>query len=161
MTHSGFAHQEKEQITLAFKLPSCVMCCTTVGYMQIHLDHHSGEPIYRQIVEAVKFSVARGDLAEGDQLPSIRQLAGELSINMRTVVKAYDELVHAGLALRQQGRGVFITAPQGVLPQDRRREVLIDLAQRMLSEARRLGADSAEVIAVVQQVAKEMEPTHD
>ena len=127
--------------------------------MHVHVNHHSGEPIYRQIVEAVKFDVARGDLGEGDQLPSIRSLANQLSINMRTVVKAYDELVHAGLAVRQQGRGVFITAPQGILPADRRRDVLTDLVQRLMSEAKRLGADSEEVVALVEQVAKEMEPT--
>lgn len=127
--------------------------------LKIHLDHHSGEPIYRQIVEAVKFDVARGDLAAGDRLPSIRKLAGELSINMRTVVKAYDELVHAGLAVRQQGRGVFVTAPQGTLPAGRRKTVLVELAQRLLSEARRLGADSEEVLAIVEEVAEKMEHT--
>jgi GntR family transcriptional regulator len=131
---------------------------STNWHMRIHLNHHSGEPIYRQIVEAVKFEVARGDLSEGDQLPSIRNLADELGINMRTVVKAYDELVHAGLVVRQQGRGVFVTAPQGLLPADRRRAVLTDLAQRLLSEAKRLGADSEEVVAIVEQVAKAMEP---
>ena len=127
--------------------------------MKIHLNHHSGEPIYRQIVEAVKLYTARGDLAQGDQLPSIRSLANELSINMRTVIRAYDELVHVGLAVRQHGRGVFITAPQGVLPSARRRAVLIDLVQRLISEARRLGADSDEVLKIVGDVANEMEPS--
>ena len=75
--------------------------------MQIHLDHHSGEPIYRQIVEAIKFDVARGKLSAGDRLPSIRQLANELGINMRTVVKAYEELVHAGLAVIPGGQHAF------------------------------------------------------
>lgn len=126
--------------------------------MRIHLNHHSGEPIYRQIVEAVKLDVARQRLREGDQLPSIRNLANELGINMRTVVKAYDELVHVGLAVRQHGRGVFVTAPQGVLPADRRRQVLTDLAQRLLSEAKRLGAEPDEVIAIVEKVARQMEP---
>ena len=127
--------------------------------MHVHLNHHSGEPIYRQIVEAVKFEVARGDLSDGDQLPSIRSLANDLSINMRTVVKAYDQLVAEGLAVRQQGRGVFITPPQGVLPSDRRREVLTDLIQRLLAEAKRLGADSDEVLALAEEVARTMEPT--
>ena len=127
--------------------------------MRFLLDHHSGEPIYRQIVEAVKFAVARGDLVAGDRLPSIRGLAAELSINMQTVNKAYDTLVHAGLAIRQHGRGVFVTAPQGVLPAVRRRKVLQDLVQRLMSEAKRLGADSDEVLAIVEQTVKEMEPT--
>lgn len=129
--------------------------------MQIHLDHHSGEPIYRQIVEAIKFDVARGKLTEGDRLPSIRELANTLGINMRTVVKAYEELCHAGLAVMQQGRGVFITAPQGVLPAARRRDVLVDLVQRLLAEAQRLGATPDEVKAVLQQVAEEMGKSHD
>lgn len=129
--------------------------------MQIHLDHHSGEPIYRQIVEAVKFDVARGRLTAGDKLPSIRQLANDLGINMRTVVKAYEELVHAGLAVMQQGRGVFITAPQGVLPAERRRDVLIELIQRLLAEAKRLGADPEEVLELLRKVSHEMESVHE
>lgn len=129
--------------------------------MQIHLDHHSGEPIYRQIVEAIKFDVARGRLSAGDRLPSIRQLANELGINMRTVVKAYEELVHVGLAVMQQGRGVFITAPQGVLPAERRRNVLVELIQRLLAEAKRLGADPPEVVELLQEVALEMEAVHE
>ena len=129
--------------------------------MQIHLDHHSGEPIYRQIVEAVKFEVARGKLVEGDRLPSIRELANTLGINMRTVVKAYEELCHAGLAVMQQGRGVFITAPQGMLSAARRRDVLTDLVQRLLAEAKRLGASADEVKAVLQSVADDMEISHE
>ncbi len=125
--------------------------------MQIHLDHHSGEPIYRQIVEAIKFDVARGRLNEGDRLPSIRELANTLSINMRTVVKAYEELVREGLAVMQQGRGVFITAPQSTLPAGRRKQVLTDMVRRLLSEARRLGADSDEVQTVLKKVADEMD----
>lgn len=65
--------------------------------MHLQLNHQSGEPIYRQIVEQVKYAVAAGDLAPGARLPSIRELAGQLKINPRTVVKAYEELRAAGL----------------------------------------------------------------
>ncbi len=125
--------------------------------MKFYINPGSGEPFYRQIVEAVKLRIARGDLSAGDQLPSLRSLANELGINVRTVVKAYDELVTGGLALRQQGKGVFVTAPQGVLPAKRRRSVLIEMAERMLSEAKRLGADADEVISILKEVAAEME----
>lgn len=125
--------------------------------MQIHLDHHSGEPIYRQIVEAIKFDVARGKLVEGDRLPSIRELANTLGINMRTVVKAYEELCHAGLAVMQQGRGVFITAPQSLLPPARRKQVLQEMIRRLLAEARTLGATPEEVKLLFNQTAQEME----
>ncbi len=129
--------------------------------MPIHLNHHSGEPIYRQIVEAIKFDVARGKLKEGDKLPSIRELANELGINMRTVVKAYEELVSGGLAVMQQGRGVFITESQQTVPAARRREIITDLAQRMVAEAKRLGATSAEVKEILNQVVNKMEPPND
>ena len=123
------------------------------------IDHHSGEPIYQQIVEAVKFQIARGDLSAGDQLPSLRVLANELGINIRTVTKAYERLVQGGLAVQKHGRGVFVTAPQGTLPARRRRAVLIELAQRLMAEAKRLGADSDEVIAILEHVAEQMETT--
>jgi len=129
--------------------------------MPIHLNHHSGEPIYRQIVEALKLDVARGKLKEGDKLPSIRELANELGINMRTVVKAYEELVSGGLAVMQQGRGVFITESKQTLPAARRREIITDLAQRMVAEAKRLGATSAEVKEILNQVVNKMEPPND
>ncbi|MHC4714852.1 MAG: GntR family transcriptional regulator, partial [Planctomycetota bacterium] len=73
--------------------------------MYIRLDHSSGEPFYRQIVEQVKYAVAAARVVPGDRLPSIRGLAGRLKINPRTVVKAYEELAHAGLVVMRQGQG--------------------------------------------------------
>jgi GntR family transcriptional regulator len=125
--------------------------------MHIHLDHHSGEPIYRQIVEAIKFKVASGQLTPGTQLPSIRSLACELEINMRTVVKAYDELDRSGLVVMQQGRGVFVTQPNETLPARQRRKVLRDLVRRLLAEASRLGASPDEVKEIVETEASELE----
>ena len=124
--------------------------------MRIHLDHRSGEPIYRQIVEAMKLRIARGDLAEGDKLPSIRELAGQLKINTRTVVKAYETLDGTGLVVMKHGRGVFVTSPQLVLPKRERRKVLLDQAQRLLAEAKRVGATPEEVVEIVQAVAEQM-----
>lgn len=124
--------------------------------MRIFLDHHSGEPIYRQIVEAIKLRIARGDLAEGDKLPSIRELASQLKINTRTVVKAYETLNSTGLVVMQHGRGVFVTAPQLVLSKRDRRKVLLDHAQRLLAEAKRVGATPEEVVDIVQSVADQM-----
>ena len=125
--------------------------------MYLHLDHHSGEPIYRQIVEAVKYGVASGQLLPEQQLPSIRALAGELKINPRTVVKAYDELQHAGLVVMRHGRGVFVAANQSAAPQSARRKVVAEMARRMLAEAFRLGAGKQEVIDITESEARKME----
>ena len=125
--------------------------------MHLHLDHHSGEPVYRQIVEAVKYKVASGQLADGDALPSIRALADQLKINPGTVVKAYDELGHAGLVVMQQGKGVFITARREAAPAAVRRKAIADLARRLLAEASRMGAGANETLKIVGDVAREME----
>lgn len=126
--------------------------------MHLRLDHHSGEPVYRQIVEAVKYKVASGQLAGGDPLPSIRALTEQLKVNPGTVVKAYDELAHAGLVVMQQGKGVFVTADRNAAPVAVRRRVLADLARRLLAEASRMGAGADEVRRVLDQVISEMEP---
>ena len=124
--------------------------------MYLHLDHHSGEPIYRQIVEAVKYRIASGRLAEGAKMPSIRVLASELRINPRTVVKAYEELQHAGLVVMKQGQGVFVAANRQGIPAKARRKAVGEMARRLLAEASRLGADPDEVLRILDEEARRM-----
>ena len=90
-------------------------------------------------------------------MPSIRALAGELKINPRTVVKAYEQLQHAGLVVMRHGQGVFVTAARETLPAAARKKALADLARRLLAEASRMGATPDETIAIVEQVARKME----
>ena len=73
------------------------------------LDLQSGVPVYRQIIDQVVGGVASGVLAGGDQLPTVRQLAVDLSINPNTVVRAYRELEIRGVLETQQGTGTFIS----------------------------------------------------
>lgn len=129
--------------------------------MYVRLDHHSGEPIYQQLVEQIKYRIASGQIRPGDQLPSIRELAGELKINTRTVVRAYDELRHAGLVVLRQGQGAFVNTNRGSIPAKARRKALKEHARRLLSEANRLGSNSDEVIDAISEVAKEMEANHE
>jgi GntR family transcriptional regulator len=74
------------------------------------LDLHSGVPVYRQIIDQVRGGIASGILSAGDQLPTVRQLAVDLSINPNTVVRAYRELELGGLLETNQGTGTFISA---------------------------------------------------
>ena len=124
--------------------------------MYCRLDHQSGEPIYRQIVEQIKFKTASGQLKAGERLPSIREMAKDLKINPRTVVKAYEELQAAGLVVRRQGQGVFITDSQATLPVRVRHKAIEDLARRLLAEAARMGADGEEVQEILKQVWESM-----
>src|SRR3954451_1018241 len=76
---------------------------------QLRLDQRSGVPIYRQIIDQVVGGVAAGTLQGGDQLPTVRQLAVDLSINPNTVIRAYRELEIRGMLETQQGTGTFIS----------------------------------------------------
>ena len=76
--------------------------------MGLQIDTKSGVPFYRQIVEQVKFGIAREDLQPGDQLPTVRQLAVDLSINPNTVIRAYRELEIEGVIDTHQGSGTYV-----------------------------------------------------
>ena len=77
--------------------------------MQFAIDTKSGVPFYRQIIEQTKFAIASGDLAPGDRLPTVRQLAVDLSVNPNTVIRAYRELEIEGVLNTQQGSGTFVS----------------------------------------------------
>ena len=74
------------------------------------LDASSGVPFYRQIIDQVLLAVADGRLKSGAQLPTVRQLAVDLSINLNTVGKAYREMEIRGIVETQQGTGTFVSA---------------------------------------------------
>jgi GntR family transcriptional regulator len=75
---------------------------------EFRLDLHSGVPVYRQIMDQVTGGIAAGTLQRGDQLPTVRQLAVDLSVNPNTVIRAYRELEIRGVLETHQGTGTFI-----------------------------------------------------
>ena len=124
--------------------------------MYLRLDYQSGEAIYRQIVEQIKYKIASGELKPNEQLPSIRDLAKQLKINPRTVVKIYEELQSGGLVVRRQGQGVFVKNSQSAVPIHTRNKLIGEIARRMLAEAYRLGASEEEVIEIFRKIVEEM-----
>jgi GntR family transcriptional regulator len=76
---------------------------------EFRLDLHSGVPVYRQIIDQVMGGIATSSLTGGDQLPTVRQVAVDLSINPNTVVRAYRELEIRGVLETQQGTGTFVS----------------------------------------------------
>jgi GntR family transcriptional regulator len=79
------------------------------GPFQFALDLHTGVPVYRQLIDQVRAGIASRSLAAGDQLPTVRQLAVDLSINPNTVMRAYRELELGGVLETHQGTGTFIS----------------------------------------------------
>jgi len=76
--------------------------------MLLQIDHHSGQPIYRQVAEQIRRQILAGHLVEGEQLVSVRDLAGQLKVNPMTISKAYGLLETEGLLQRRRGVGLFI-----------------------------------------------------
>lgn len=117
--------------------------------IEFHLDRRSGISPYQQIVRQVRHALRLGLLHEGDQLPTVKEVVERLAINPNTVLKAYKELEHAGLAAPRPGIGTFITATlsdSSLAAQGPLRQELL----RWLAKARRAGLDEESIEALFQ-----------
>ena len=102
---------------------------------QFALDLHSGVPVYRQLIDQVRASLAAGTLAAGHQLPTVRQLAVDLAINPNTVMRAYRELELAGLLETHQGTGTFISDRKPEKKSAERERQLVQMAAECAARA--------------------------
>jgi GntR family transcriptional regulator len=115
--------------------------------IEFRLDPASGVPTYLQLVHQVEQALRLGYLAPGDQLPKVREVVAALAINPNTVLKAYRELEHKGLASGRPGLGTFVdgSLAQVMLPE------LTDLRRQLggwLGEATEAGLDDEGIVAL-------------
>ena len=128
----------------------------------LHLDFHSGLPIYIQIVNQIQSQLVNKTLKPGDQLPTVRALAQELRVNFNTVARAYRILDEARIISTQQGRGTYITEiPPPEVSEKLRHESLEAITQRFIVEAMRLGFSEREVSQMVRDSLKSKKETND
>jgi GntR family transcriptional regulator len=121
----------------------------------ISLDHHSGVPIYRQIISQILYAIARGELEAGAQLPTVRQLSVELSVNPNTVLKAYKELEIRGNLATQQGTGTFISdAGVTITPREKKR-LLTALCKDVVGRAGAYGIELDAIIEALREFREE------
>jgi GntR family transcriptional regulator len=113
---------------------------------QFQLDLRSGVPVYRQIIDQVLGAIASGTVTGGDQLPTVRQVAVDLSINPNTVVRAYRELEIRGILATQQGTGTFITHKKVKKDEVERQRRLNQLATDFVARAGAEGFTVQELI---------------
>ena len=125
--------------------------------MQLHLSPRDGLPIYRQIVNQVKYLVAAGRLAPGEELPPIRALAEQLVINPNTVARAYLELERAGLVNKRHGSGTYVSDAGSPLKRAERLKLITHRADALLAEARHLEIELDELIDLIRQRSKTMQ----
>lgn len=114
--------------------------------MQIRVIPGSNAAIYRQIADQIRRAVVSGQLAVGDPLPSVRQLAKELVVNPNTVAKAYAELVRDGVLETQAGRGAYVAKRRDVFTKTERLRRLDEALDSVISEALTLGFDRQETL---------------
>jgi len=114
--------------------------------MRFYIDPTSGVPFYRQIIDQIKYAIARGELRQGDQLPTVRQLAVDLAINPNTVGKAYSQLEILGILQTQQGSGTFISPQKVEVSELDRQEKLDSLCRDFITSAASYGFTLNELI---------------
>ncbi len=114
--------------------------------IEFALNDRSGVPIYRQIQDQIRFGIASGLLRAGEQLPTVRSLAVELSVNPNTVIKAYNELEREDILTTEQGTGTFVaTPPPARIPESERKEKLENLCLEFLAHTGAYGFTPREV----------------
>ena len=119
--------------------------------MRVQIDYHSPEPICQQVVGQIKLLIVRGELAPGERLPSIRQLAQDLRINPTTVTRIYDQLEGEGVITLRQGQGAFVAEGRVRLASEETRREMQPAARRFLVEALRKGLVLGDVIKIIEE----------
>jgi GntR family transcriptional regulator len=99
--------------------------------MLLQIDHHSGQPIFRQVIDQIRRQVMAGQLREGEQLPSVRDLAAQLRVNPMTISKAYGLLEMEGILERRRGVGLFVAA----IARDKAGRTKADMLEEALTRA--------------------------
>ncbi|OEF97444.1 GntR family transcriptional regulator [Desulfuribacillus alkaliarsenatis] len=116
------------------------------------LDIRSRQPIYEQLVDKLKELIIHEVFKSDDQLPSVRALAQELTINPNTIQKAYRELEHQGYIYSIPGKGKFV-APQSTINNEKVKKMKDDIV-KLLSEAMYLGMDKEELLSLIDLAEK-------
>ena len=121
--------------------------------MNIFLDYHSRTPIYEQIKEQIILDISRGVLKKDDQLPSLRQLSAQLSLNINTVKRALSELEAQGVIYTIAGKGVFVSGDaesRNIFLQQS-----LDAVRASLVNAKAMGVDRGQVEGLLNEIFKE------
>ncbi len=123
--------------------------------MLIVVDPHSGVPVYRQLMDQIKFHIASGLLAPGDELPSTRSLSAELGVNPMTISKAYSYLEMEDIIERRPGRPLVVKELGVGAMSDRRIEQLRQNLATTVTMVKQLGLTVDEAAAVFKEMLEQ------
>jgi len=114
--------------------------------MLLEIDHHSGVPIYRQVIIQIRQQIMTDGLKEGDQLETVRALAARLKVNPMTVSKAYSFLEVEGLVQRKRGIGLFVVKIRKGQKDQIKSQLLNNIVNKAAITAIQLGVSEDEAI---------------
>jgi GntR family transcriptional regulator len=123
--------------------------------MLIVVDPHSGVPVYRQLMDQIKFHIASGILKPGDELPSTRGLSAELGVNPMTISKAYSFLEREDVIERRPGRPLVVKAMAATELQDQRMEQVRQSLAATVTVVRQLDVDAGEAVRLFEEMLRE------
>ena len=123
--------------------------------MHIILNHSSKVPINEQLMEQIKSDIIQSELKEGEALPSVRTLAGELRISALTVKKAYDKLEEEGFVTTVHGKGTYVSASDKQLALEARQKAIEDDFDKVIDRALSMGMKKEEISEVVKLILDE------
>jgi DNA-binding transcriptional regulator YhcF (GntR family) len=126
--------------------------------MQLHISTGDGSPIYLQIANQVKYLVASGRLAVGDEIPPIRVLAHQLLVNPNTVARAYLELEREGVVQKRHGSGTYISDAGSPLARKERLRIVSERVDALLAEARHLEMEPPELLRLIKERSLSIQP---
>jgi len=126
--------------------------------MDISINVTDGVPIYRQIVNQVKYLVASGLLRPGEELPPIRTLALQLKVTPNTIVKAYGELETAGVVHKRQGSGTYVSEERPRLANRERQRIIEQRIDALLAEAHQLNFTADDIFRMVRERKAALDP---
>ena len=116
--------------------------------MFLRIEASSAVPIYRQIMDQIKDSVAAGSLKAGEKMPSVRVLAEELAVNQNTILKVYNELCREGVLRMERGSGTFVAETSEEVRIEEREWII----ESMMGEV----VDKANLYLINEQTLREM-----
>ena len=124
--------------------------------MLIRVSSSDGTPYYSQIVSQVRFLITTERLVAGEQLPPVRKLAEQLTVNPNTVARAYRELEAANLVTSKRGAGVFVADGVSPLSKKEKSKVIHERIDELLTSARQLDVDLESLIKLLRQRDKKL-----
>ena len=117
--------------------------------MKIVISNTSEAPLYQQIKDQIKDAILKGEIVEGDALPSIRAFANDLKVSVLTIRRVYDELEQEGFVTSQVGIGTFVSTSNIELLRDSKRRLVEKKMLDMIQTAKSLGISKDELIAMM------------